>query len=150
MRTRLFFVAAVVLVGAALLFSVRAPRAAAQDTMMHTCDSTLITLLLIAEHDYGFHPMSVDAATLDKGQFAPLFDAMMADMAMMTPEPMMEGDAIMTPEAMTEGDMMTMEPMEGMMMLAPGNIEGEDPLCTALRAELEAFFYAHYSMDMMP
>jgi hypothetical protein len=146
MRTRLFFVAAVVLVGAALLFSVRAPRAAAQETMMHTCDSTLITLLLIAEHDYGFHPMSVDAATLDKGQFAPLFDAMMAEMAMMTPEPDM-----MTPEAMTEGDMMmTMEPMEGMMMLAPGNIEGEDPLCTTLRAELEAFFYAHYSMDMMP
>jgi hypothetical protein len=135
MRTRLFFVAAVVLVGAALLFSVRAPRAAAQETMMHTCDSTLITLLLIAEHDYGFHPMSVDAATLDKGQFAPLFDAMMAEMAMMTPEPDM---------------MMTMEPMEGMMMLAPGNIEGEDPLCTTLRAELEAFFYAHYSMDMMP
>ncbi len=116
----------------------------AQDTVMtHTCDSTLITLLYIAEHDYGFHSM-MDVASFDKGQFAPLFDAMMSEMG--------DGDMMMEPteEMMGEGDMMTEAPMmEGdMMMLSPGVVADEDSACTGLRAELEAFFYQHFSESM--
>ncbi|MFN8417975.1 MAG: hypothetical protein U0528_01820 [Anaerolineae bacterium] len=63
------------------------------------CDSTLITLLYVAEHDYGFHSMT-DVSTIEKGQYKPLFDAMMASMdgGMMesTPDSMMAG----TPDAM--------------------------------------------------
>jgi hypothetical protein len=117
----------------------------AQDTMMtHTCDSTLITLLFIAESDYGFHSM-MDVTSFDKGQYAPLFEAMMANMDM--------GDSMMQPteEMMAEGDMMTEDStmMQGdMMMLTPGIVADEDPACTDLRAELEAFFYTEFSADM--
>ncbi len=117
----------------------RAQVARAQDDMMlHVCDSTLITLLYIAEHDYGFQSMEMDLSTFDKGQYAPLFDAMMA---------MMEGEEMATEEAMMEE--MMMEPMEGMTMLTPGNIEGEDESCTALRAELDAYLYQVLTAEMM-
>jgi hypothetical protein len=103
---------------------------------MVACDSTLITLLYIAEHDYGFVPMAVDAASLDKGIYAPLFEEMMAMME--------EGE--MEEETMIEEGEMMMD--EEMMTLAPGDVPGEDESCTALRAELEAFFYAHFTMMM--
>ncbi|MFN8527393.1 MAG: hypothetical protein U0670_02135 [Anaerolineae bacterium] len=110
---------------------------AAQEMMTHTCDSTLIVLLYIAEHDYGFHSM-MDVSTFEKGQYAPLFDAMMMDTSM--------GDMMATEEAMMpSGDMMATEDasmMGGdMMMLTTGNVAGEDEACTALRAEVEAFLY---------
>ena len=110
--------------------------------MSHTCDSTLITLLYIAEYDYGFESMTMDLATFDKGQYAPLFDAMMMmdDEEMMDDEPMME----MTEEAMMEEPM-----MDDMMMLPVLTVEGEDPACTALRAELDAFFYKALNEEMM-
>ncbi len=117
--------------------------AQAQDDMMtHTCDSTLIALLYIAEHDYGFHAMSVDVSTFEKGQFAPLFDEMMA---------MMGDDMMATEEAMMEDDMMGTEEsmMDAMVMLTPGHVEGEDPACTMLRDELDAFLYATLSEGMM-
>lgn len=117
--------------------------AAAQESMTHVCDSTLITLLYIAEHDYGFHSM-MDVSSFEKGQYAPLFDAMMADM-MTTEETMMEDDMMATEETMMEGDTM----MEGMTMLVPGAVADEDPACTALREELDAFFYQHFSDAMM-
>ena len=50
--------------------------ASAQDSGMIVCDSTLITLLFVAEHDFGYEPM-MDVSTFEKGQYAPLFDAMM-------------------------------------------------------------------------
>ncbi|MBI1259681.1 MAG: hypothetical protein GC204_19615 [Chloroflexi bacterium] len=115
----------------------------AQDSMKHVCDSTLITLLFIAESDYGYHGM--DTSVYDKGQFTSMFEAMMAhmdDSMMMTPtEEMMMGDdsMMMTPtEEMMMGDAM-------MTTLTPGIMANEDPACTALRADLEAFFYKHYS-----
>lgn len=116
----------------------------AQDTMMtHTCDSTLITLLVIAESDYGFHSM-MDVASFDKGQFAPMFEAMMAEMGdgdmMESSEDMMGEEEMMTDDSSMMGD--------DMMMLTPGVVADEDPACTDLRAELEAFFYDHYSMNM--
>lgn len=138
---RLALVAALILtVGAGLT----ARTASAQDNMMtHTCDSTLIALLYIAEYNYGFEAMSVDVSTFEKGQYAPLFDAMMA---------MMSGDDMMATEEAMMGEEETMdsgEMMGDMVMLTPGNIEGEDPACTALRAELDAFLYATLSEDMM-
>jgi len=117
-----------------------AHRTQAQDTMTHVCDSTLITLLYIAENDYGYHSM-MDTATFDKGQYAPLFDAMMAamdDSEMMAPteEAMMEAP---TEAMMMEGDMTT---------LTAGVVADEDPACTALRTDVEAFLYKHFSDAM--
>jgi hypothetical protein len=121
-------------------FALTAQQTAAQDEMMtHICDSTLITLLYIAEYDYGFESM-MDLSTFDKGQYTPLFDAMMME----DEDGMME----MTEEPMMEEEMMTEEPMieEGMTMLMVGNIEGEDPACAELRAELNTFFYDTLTM----
>jgi hypothetical protein len=115
----------------------------AQDMMTHTCDSTLISLLLIAEYEYGFHSM-MDVATFEKGQYAPFFEAMMT-----MEEEMMDDEGIMESTEMPEGEMMEEEMMDDMMMLPVGNIEGEDEACTALRAELDAFLYNHFSAMMM-
>lgn len=117
---------------------------AAQEMMSHTCDSTLIALLYLAEHDYGFHSM-MDVSTFEKGQYAPLFDAMMMNMGddtmMATEEAMMPSDGMATEDAsMMGGDM---------MMLTPGNVAGEDEACTALRAEVETFLYEAVTHDMM-
>ena len=115
----------------------------AQDMMTHTCDSTLISLLLIAEYEYGFHSM-MDVATFEKGQYAPFFEAMM-----MMEEEMMDDEGMMESTEMPEGEMMEEEMMDDMMMLPVGTIEGEDEACTALRAELDAFLYNHFSAMMM-
>jgi hypothetical protein len=108
---------------------------------MTACDSTLVTLLFIAEHDYGYHAMGVDTSTLEKGAYAPWFEEMMAMMEEgdMTEEPM-EDEMLEEEEMMEEGEM-----SENMMTLAPGNVVGENEACTALRAELEAFFYDHFA-----
>jgi hypothetical protein len=136
---RMTLLALVFLAVFALAFALTARQTVAQDEMMlHTCDSTLITLLLIAEYDYGFESM-MDLATFDKGQYVPLFDAMMME------EEMME----MTEEPMMEEEMMTEEPMMEGMMLPIGNIEGEDPACAELRAELDTFFYESFNAMMM-
>jgi len=125
----------------------------AQDNMSkHVCDSTLIALLYVAEYDYGFHSMEMDLATFEKGQFTPLFEAMMADMddmdMMATEEPMMD-DMMATEEPMMD-DMATEEPMmDDMMMLVPAQIQGEDPACTGLRTELDAFILKALTDDMM-
>jgi hypothetical protein len=115
----------------------------AQDMMTHTCDSTLITLLLIAEYEYGFHSEMMDLATFDKGQYAPFFEAMM-----MMEEEMMDDEGMMEATEMPEGEMTEM-PMDDMMMLPVGTIEGEDEACTALREELDAFLYSHFTSMMM-
>jgi hypothetical protein len=123
-------------------FALTAQQTAAQDEMMtHICDSTLITLLYIAEYDYGFESM-MDLSTFDKGQYTPLFDAMMM-------EDEDDGMMEMTEEPMMEEEMMTEEPMMEGMMLPIGNIEGEDPACAELRAELDAFFYEGFNAMMM-
>jgi hypothetical protein len=138
-RIALFAVVLVAILAAVFAFASR-PAVAQDEMMAHTCDSTLISLLLIAEYDYGFHSM-MDTASFDKGQYAPFFEAMMMEMEEeMMEEPMMES----TEEAMMEEPM-----MDDMMMLPVGNIEGEDPACTELRAELDAFFYAKFSEMMM-
>ncbi len=116
----------------------------AQDSMTHTCDSTLITLLFIAENDFGYHSMTMDTSTFEKGEYAPLFEAMMANMdssmgdtTMAPTEEMMGSDMTTEDSSMMGGDMMTLQ---------PGVVADEDPACTALRADLETFFYDHYTM----
>jgi hypothetical protein len=141
MRTRIALLMVVLAAIAGLVLI--APITAQDEMMTHTCDSTTILLLYLAEHDYGFHSM-MDVSTFEKGQYAPFFEAMMA---MMEEGDMMEEEMMATEEAMMEeGDMM-ME--EEMMMLAPAVIADEDPACTELRAEVEAYLYATLSAEMM-
>jgi hypothetical protein len=126
-----------------LAFALIARPAVAQDEMMEgvACDSTLITLLYIAEYDYGFHSM-MDTSTFNKGQYEALFEAMMMEME---EGGMMEA----TEEAMMEEPMMeATDVMMDDMMLSVGTVAGEDPACTALRQELDAFFYKALN-DMM-
>jgi hypothetical protein len=131
-------VALIAILGFATIFQ---PRTQAQDDMMttHVCDSTLILMLYIAEYDYGFESM-MDLSTFEKGQFKPLFEAMMT----MMDDDMMDDD--MTGDDMMDDDMMD-DDMTGddmmdddmMVILLPGHIEGEDMACTALREEVEDF-----------
>ncbi len=116
--------------------------ARAQDGMV-TCDLSLISQLYIAEHVYGHFPMT-DVSNIDKGQYAPLFDAMMAMMEQMVPteEAMMEP----TEEAMMEPTEEVM--MEGMTILASGDVPGEPQVCTDLRHELDAWFLEHFKLEM--
>jgi hypothetical protein len=129
-------------------FALFARPAVAQDEMMEgvACDSTLITLLYVAEYEYGFHSM-MDTSTFAKGQYEPLFEAMMMEMEEGMGDEMMES----TEEAMMESteEVMMEEPMMDEMMLPVGTVAGEDPACTALREELDAFFYETLNEMMM-
>ncbi len=134
MRNRFFSVlVCCALLAAAFAFN-PAPRAAQAQGMV-TCDSTLITLLYLAEHDYHFKS-SMDISSVDTGQFKPLFDAMMAGGAMATEEPMMG----------TEEPMMGTA--EAMMTLKPGVVAGENATCTSLRAEVETYLYGKLTSMM--
>ena len=113
------------------------------------CDSTLITLLFIAEYEYGYESM-MDLSLFEKGQFAPWFDTMMSDMSM--------DDESMDDESMDDESMddesMDDEPMDDesmggdMVTLEPGNLADEDPACTELRASVEAFLADAIGSDL--
>jgi len=141
----------------------------AQDDMGVVCDSTLVTLLLMAEHDYdylsGMMDSDMEMPSVDYGQYGPLIESIMAMMMAMMDE-MSEEDMMMHEEheamvmemmAMSPQEMMDMA-MDGMGMesvdmsmmtqLTPGNVEGEDPACAALRADVEAFLVAHIVTEM--
>jgi hypothetical protein len=142
MRTKVLSLVLLVVLAAGLVALL--PAMAQDDMMTHTCDSTTILLLYIAEHDYGYQPM-MDMSTFDKGQYAPLFDAMMAAMEsgdMMTEEPMM-GDEMATEEPMMGDE------MGDMTMLMPLTVPDEDPACTELRASVEGYLYEALTMGMM-
>jgi hypothetical protein len=129
-----------------------APVAQAQTGSTVVCDSTLITLLFIAERDYGFKSMS-DVSTIEKGQYSGLFQGMMSGGMMATPEAMMPTqEGMATQEGMMptqEGMMPTQDAMGGsMVQLLPGVVPGENPACTALRAELEAYLLQRLAMPM--
>jgi hypothetical protein len=130
-----------------LLLAVILPASAQDDSMegMIHCDSTLISLLFVAEYSYGFHSM-MDVSTFDKGQYAPLFESMMSMMDDEMMDEDMAADDEMMEDDMAADDMM-ME--DDMMMLSPGVIEDEAAECTELRAEVEGFLYDHFSMMMM-
>ncbi|MBC8172111.1 MAG: hypothetical protein H7X77_10580 [Anaerolineae bacterium] len=138
---------------------------AAQDDAPVVCDSTLVTLLLVAEYNYGYvsSMMSDEAAMammpqIELGQFSPFVTGMM----MMEDAAMSEDDMMMMDAMNTEVDklmamdsagimanyamMMGMEDetmMESMVTLEPGNVAGENEACTALRADVEKFILAH-------
>lgn len=144
--------------------------AAAQDDMKHVCDSTLVTLLLVAEHDYDYLSAKMDMGeevpAIDYGQYGPVIDSIVAMMmAMMEEEGSMEGD--MTEEEMMAHDemlanMMAMDTAEmvaaymssmnmdmgEMTTLTPGNVAGEDPVCAEVRADVERFILAHILTEM--
>ena len=134
---------------AVLVLSFAIPAFAQDDDMMdaHVCDSTTILLLYIAEHDYGYVPM-MDASTFEKGQFAPLFEEMMAmmDDEMMDEE--MDDDEMMD-EEMDDEEMMDEEMDDMMVTLELPVIADEDPACTELRASLDSFFYDYFTGMMM-
>lgn len=123
-----------------------APAASAQDDMVHVCDSSTILLLYIAEYEFGYTNADMDLASFEKGQYAPLFDMMMAmmDSGEMMEEEMMEVDEATMAEVQAEVDGMVMSEN-----LLPSGIEGEDEACTALRADLEKFVLSHYLMESM-
>ncbi|MCC7208080.1 MAG: hypothetical protein IT323_12295 [Anaerolineae bacterium] len=138
MRNRLLILGLCATVTAFAL-ALPAPRVSQAQGDMLTCDSTLVLMLYIAEHDYGFKSM-MDVSTLEKGQFKPWFEAMMADSMMEATSDAMMG----TPESMM---MATQDAM--MTMLQPGNVQDEPEGCTTLRAEIEAFLYNTISAKMM-
>lgn len=150
----------------------------AQDDMMEkvTCDSTLATLLLIAEFDYDYlsHKMAMDmmedpALSIDLGVLQPVADEISAMMMEMMEEDdmmeegddMMSEDDMMAHDEMLEGMMgmsaaeavdaymssMNMEMMD-MMELPAGDIAGEDPICAEVRADVQQFLVAHILTHM--
>jgi hypothetical protein len=141
---RLAVIVAVALVVAVGVFGFGTRQAAveAQDSKV-ACDLTLLTLLYISEHEYGHFPMT-DITNLDKGQYTPLFEAMMAEMAEMTPTEEPEMVETEMPE-MTE----TEEAPSEYTQLPHGDIPGEDQLCTDLRHELDSWFLEHFKHMMM-
>ena len=148
--TRSVLLAAIVI----LALSIAAlPMLSAQEDEMVVCSSDLVLNLYIAERYFGFGTARegtemVDLATIDKGQFAPLFDAMMSDMSMDMDMATMEADMSM------DMDMATMEATAeaDMTMLMPTMITDEPAACTVLRTELTQFFtdvaYSDMSMGM--
>ncbi len=145
-RAALLSLVLVVALGGGLFTSTAHPTRAQDDMSKVTCDSTLVTLLFIAENDYGFQSM-LDVTSLEKGEYGPLFDHMMAQMDesdMSGGDTMGEADTMSeSDESMGEGDMSS-----DMMVLSPGIVPGEDQLCTDLRAELEGFFYDYFTNEM--
>ncbi len=145
MRSRILvslMVIVVVFAFVTLTPAIRPTQAQADKTTV--CDSTLITLTYLAEHDYGYHS-SMDLSKFEKGQFKPWFDAMMA----MTGANMQgTADAMMaaTPAAMMQG---TQDASTMMTELKPGSVSGEDPACSALRTEVEGYLAKTISQGMM-
>lgn len=169
MRTfyRLFSLVA----AAALAFVIVAPGSAritrAQDTPL-VCDSTLVTLLLVAEHDYDYLTnMSKSMETplnIEFGEYKPLLENIMAMMMSMQQNMTEDEMAAMESEEMMMGEMMeksnadlikeylasmNMDAMgETMTTLPTGALANEDPACTSLRADVEHFLLVHTIADM--
>jgi hypothetical protein len=127
-------------------------------------------LLLVAEHNYDYishmmMEMPESVPNLDLGQYGPLIESIVAMMTEMAGE-------------MTEEEMMAAEEMNTMVMgmmemsdtdlinsylvasgmgevdfstlttLTPGDIEGQDAVCAAVRADVSQFLLAHTVADM--
>lgn len=159
-----------VLLAVLLIVTAAVAGVSAQDDAMGdmvACDSDLILNLYIAEYYFGFGAyheammmeegddmmMSVDLASIDKGQFAGLFDSMMMEegsmMGMMSEETM---NSMMEIAMMSEEEMMgMMEGMDDMMMLSPVEMMDEPEGCSTLRSELRDFYtlLAYSNMMMM-
>jgi hypothetical protein len=147
---------------AALVFAVSVP-IYAQDDMSVACDSTLVTLLLVAERDYGYLSSKMDLGemtNIDLGQYDSLFSSIMSAMMTdeMSEEEMTSDDAMNarveemrmmgSAEMLADYAEMTGMANESMTVLEPGVVSGENELCTTLRADVEQFILAHILADM--
>jgi hypothetical protein len=174
-RVTVLYVSLMLLVGAIFVPTL------AQDTMEEkaVCDSSLATLILVAEYHYDYlsHMMMDESMmammpNLDYGQYQPLIDEIMTMMMEMMEEGSMMEET-MTPEEIAAHDemlanLMAMESKDAivayltsmnmemsadasMTVLTPGNVADEDPACAAARADVEKFLLAHIitSMSMM-
>jgi len=164
MRNYRVFASGLVLL-ALLTGLVFAPAVGAQDDMGVVCDSTLVTLLLVAEHDYdyisGMMDSGMEMPALDLGQYGPVIDSIVAMMMAMMEE---ESGEAMDMEAHDQmlADMMEMDSagmvaaymsemnmeMGEMTNLTPGHVAGEDPICATVRADVENFILAHILTEM--
>jgi hypothetical protein len=140
---------------------------------MVTCDSDLILLLYVAERYFGFSALRnqmmssggdtsnmVDLATLDRGQFTPLFGSMnsMMDENMMMPGQTMTEEDMSGRSTMMMDDAAMMEQMRGMVpegtdpstmtTLGSGTMADEATECSSLRSELRRFYTALVAQDM--
>lgn len=153
-----------------LVFAPARSTVQAQDDMGVACDSTLATLLLVAEHDYDYlssmmMEMPESMPNLDLGQYTPLINeivAMMTEMAgEMTEEEMMAMEEMNTMMAdmmaMSDADLinsyftgMGMDAVDFSMYttLTPGNVEGQDEVCAQVRASVQQFLLVHTIYDM--
>jgi hypothetical protein len=163
------FVILSVLAGGVLVY---AQDATTEAGSMITCDSTLVTLLLVAEHDYDYLSAKMDMGeevpAIDYGQYGPVIDAIVAMMMQMQDEAAMATAEAMTEEQMAAHDQMLTEMMtmdtagmvasymssmnmtmeEGTTTLTPGNVANEDPVCAEVRADVEKFILAHILTEM--
>jgi hypothetical protein len=173
MRQLLIRLGAVAIIAATAVGSVSSVFAQDDDMMgMVVCDSDLILDLYIAEYYFGFadvldgmmmdegsDTMALDLTVYDKGQYAALFDSMMA---MMSDDDMMMSSVALSEEQLatvaeymgmgTDGMMSMMGDdamMDEMTMLSSAMMDEADE-CAALRAELNLFYTAiAYSNEMM-
>lgn len=149
----------------------------AQDTAPATtiqCDSDLVLNLYIAERFFNFNGVRermmqngadittmVDLTTIDRGQYTPWFDSVMANMTAATSgsamtEEQVQGlaDMLMLDDASRQQMMDSAMPttdMAAMTVLPVQVIAGEVPECATLRMELNRFFatFAFYDITGM-
>ena len=139
---------------------------AAQDDAPVACDSTLAVLLLVAEHDYDYVSGKMDMGEpmpkLDLGQYQPVMDDIVSMMMQMMEEGTPDASMDMTAHDEMLQKYMDMDSaaavadfMQSMNMtmsdttqLTPGDVAGEDPVCSQARADVEKFLLAHILTDM--
>lgn len=146
------------------------PIAQAQDMSEPVvCDSTLVTLLLVAEHDYDYlsHMMMDDGhmPNVELGQYKGLIDGIIAMMTSMQGDMSEEEMAMMADHEAHVMEMMSMSDEEllnmymdsmnmssddsaMMHMLMPGAVTGEDPACATLREDVQHFLLVHVVASM--
>jgi hypothetical protein len=135
-----------------------------------SCDSTLATLVLVAEHHYDYlsgnkmGEMGKDALKIDYGQFQPLIDSIVGEMTKMSNmtedqkmkmqahddkvKELMDMNMQQLMDAGMQSLMMDTVDVSGMMALKPGDVAGEDPTCASVRADVEHFLLVNTLADM--
>lgn len=124
-----------------------------------SCDSTLALLVSLAVRDYGYETDLLDLNTFDFGQYSAIYSE--AHSGMNEGEDMDQmGQGQATEEAGMDMDQATAEATPGtdadqsgmglsITQLVAPLITDEDPVCTQLRADVEAFFMDQMTQDMM-
>lgn len=169
MRTmhRLFTIVTAAVLAFAIFVPGSTKVAYAQDKPL-SCDSTLVTLLLVAEHNYDYltnmEKNGSKIPNIDYGDYKPLIENIMSMMMAMQDNMTQEQMDAAAKEDKMMGDMMgmsnadvikeylksmNMDSMDAMSQLPTGALASEDPACTALRSDVEHFLLVHTITDMM-